>query len=49
MIKPVCNLCGKELNEFGAILFGPPDNKNNVKKYHICVDCYKDIERRMKK
>lgn len=36
-IKPVCDKCGKELTEFGAILFSPPDSNNTVKKFHICV------------
>lgn len=42
-IKPKCDKCGKELTEYGAILFSPPNGKNEVKKYHICVNCYKDI------
>jgi len=39
-IKPICNRCGKELDKLGGLLFSPPDNKNNVKKYHICKDCF---------
>jgi len=34
-IKPICDKCNKELTKFGAILFSPPDQKSNVKKYHI--------------
>ena len=48
MIKPMCNLCGKELNEFGGILLSPPDKQNKVNKYHICINCYKELERRLK-
>ncbi len=38
-IKPICDSCGKELEDFGGLLFSPPQGKN-VKKYHICKDCY---------
>ena len=40
MLKIKCDICGKELNEPGALLFSPP-NKYIVHKYHICKDCYK--------
>jgi len=43
-IKPVCDICKKELNEFGAILLSPPDDRANVKKYHICRECYAQLE-----
>lgn len=39
-IRPVCDRCGLELTEFGALLFSPPSPDNEVHKYHICVDCY---------
>ncbi|KKL23261.1 hypothetical protein LCGC14_2427160 [marine sediment metagenome] len=47
MIKPKCNICKKELKEFGAILLSPPlkIKKDLVKKYHICKTCYKKIKR----
>lgn len=48
-ISPICDRCGQELTKFGALLFSPPDSSNEVRKYHICVDCYKllisDFER----
>ena len=40
MIKPICSLCGKELDDFGAILLSPPDDNHKVEKYHICKLCY---------
>ncbi len=43
MIKPICDSCNMELQEFGAILFSPQDSDNNVKKFHICRDCYQKI------
>lgn len=42
-IKPICDKCKKELNDFGAILFSPPKAKD-VKKFHICKDCYNKIK-----
>ncbi|MBS3085967.1 hypothetical protein J4225_04775 [Candidatus Pacearchaeota archaeon] len=44
MIKPKCNICKKELNDFGALLFSPPDNKNKVDKKHICKECYNKLK-----
>ena len=44
MIKPICDKCNKELLEPGAILLSPPDKKGWVRKYHICVGCYKEIK-----
>jgi 5-enolpyruvylshikimate-3-phosphate synthase len=41
-IKPLCNYCGQELEDFGGLLFSPP-NKNIVKKYHICKNCYNEL------
>jgi hypothetical protein len=42
-IKPICDKCKKELQEFGAILFSPPDKESNVKKFHVCKECYQEI------
>lgn len=47
-IRPVCDKCGEELKEFGAILLSPPDAQSTVKKFHICVDCYGKMMRGMK-
>lgn len=43
MIKPVCSRCGKELDDFGAILLSPPDSKGMVKKIHLCRSCYGEV------
>jgi len=43
-IKPTCDRCGKELIEFGAILFGPPDQNSTVKKYHLCTSCFTKLK-----
>lgn len=42
-IKPKCDKCGEELKDFGAILFSPPDKNSTVKKFHVCVGCYKKM------
>ena len=49
MIKPNCDLCGKELTDFGALLFSPPNEKNEVKKFHICKLCYNTLQKQIKK
>lgn len=43
-ISPTCDKCKQELTEFGAILFGPPNHENEVKKFHICRLCYDQIK-----
>lgn len=47
-ISPSCDKCGSELLEFGAILLGPPDGNDRVRKYHICVGCYEQIAQDLK-
>ena len=41
-IQPKCDKCNQELQEFGGILLSPPTGYD-VKKYHICKDCYVNI------
>ena len=53
MTEPTCDLrisekCEGKLRHFGAILFSPPKEKHDVKKWHVCVECYKEIAK-MKK
>ncbi len=43
-IKPICDKCEKELEEFGAILLSPPDECNKVEKFHLCIECYEEIK-----
>lgn len=47
-IKPFCDMCKKELKEFGGILFSPPKGKI-VKKFHICKPCYMKLEKKLSK
>ena len=47
-IKPTCDKCRKELDEFGGILLSPPDKNNQVTKNHLCKDCYNIIIRSLK-
>lgn len=39
-ITPSCDICAKELKDFGAIVLGPPDQKGMVDKFHVCKPCY---------
>lgn len=43
MIKPKCNICNKELNDYGALLFSPPEEEK-VRKIHICKECYNKLK-----
>jgi hypothetical protein len=58
MIDPKCFMCNEELNEPGAILWGPPllipGEKDCHRKYHFCVSCFTKLlimrlKRRQKK
>ena len=42
-IKPTCDFCRKELKQFGALLFSPPNKKGETKKLHVCVHCFQEI------
>jgi hypothetical protein len=50
MIKPKCDHCGRELMTYGGLAFSPPAELSdgsadpNVKKKHICADCWKEFE-----
>jgi hypothetical protein len=43
--EPKCDVCKKELKDFGGIIFSPPDRVSKVKKYHICKDCFKKLKK----
>jgi len=44
MIRPKCDFCGNELEEYGALLFSAPDEEGKVIKSHVCNKCYKKIK-----
>lgn len=48
-ISPQCDYCKKTLTDFGGILLSPPNKKSEVKKYHICKTCYKQVVPKKKK
>lgn len=41
-IAPICDSCGNELAEPGALVFGPPTGQGWARKYHLCVGCFGD-------
>lgn len=47
-IKPICDRCGNELSDFGAILLSPPNDINEVMKFHICKSRYEKILKDLK-
>ena len=36
------------LNDFGALMFSPPDQFSSVTKYHKCKDCYENLAKSFK-
>jgi len=44
-ISPICDICREELRNFGGLIFGPPNKKGVVKKYHICQDCFEKLKK----
>lgn len=44
---PVCYRCREELERPGALAFEPPIN-GLCRKFHICWDCWPDIEAALK-
>lgn len=41
MISPECVKCKEELDDFGAIMLGPPDLNGKVPKFHVCRSCHR--------
>ncbi len=41
-IAPTCNRCTRELDQPGALVFGPPE-ANRTLKLHVCTDCWPDV------
>lgn len=47
-IRPICDFCHKELEDFGGLIFSPPASGHetgesadqNVQKLHVCKTCY---------
>ncbi len=47
-IQPICDFCHKELDDFGGLIFSPPEKghdenqgaEQNVQKLHVCKTCY---------
>ena len=44
MINPKCDICNKELEDYGGILLSPPDKEGKVKKKHTCKECYNKLK-----
>lgn len=44
-IRPCCDSCREELEDYGAILLGPPDQARGVcLKRHLCDRCYQVLD-----
>ena len=46
-INPVCDKCKNPLEDFGALLFSPPDQEGKTKKFHLCKKCYKHFKKEL--
>lgn len=44
MIEVICNHCNKPLDQPGALMFSPPSKSHTVRKFHLCVKCWKEFE-----
>jgi hypothetical protein len=50
-IRPICDFCHKELEDFGGLVFSPPEKghgggesaEQNVQKLHVCRTCYEGM------
>lgn len=45
MLDIKCDKCKKPINKPAALVFSPPDSKQKVKKYHVCMDCWFYLEK----
>jgi|TARA_B100002003_G_C14137823_1_gene547288 hypothetical protein len=48
MINPKCDICGEGLDDYGGLLFSPPDSDQKTVKSHICKKCYGEMEKKLK-
>jgi len=39
-INPKCDKCGSELDDYGGIVFSPPNKSGHYSKCHLCGSCY---------
>jgi hypothetical protein len=46
-INPTCDKHKKELDCFGALLFGPSNDESGVKKFHIYKNCYNNLVQKL--
>ena len=44
-IIPNCHLCGEPLEDYGALAFSPPDHYEDCHKYHICRECWPEVQK----
>jgi len=44
-IAPNCHMCGQQLQDFGALVFSPPDHYEDCHKYHVCRICWDEVQK----
>jgi hypothetical protein len=40
VVEFTCEFCGEKQTTPGALIFGPPNEKSQCAKWHICDECY---------
>jgi hypothetical protein len=49
MLELKCDMCDRELQEPGALIFSPPTNEVwLVEKHHVCTDCWPALDALLK-
>ena len=43
-----CGLCTCGMTDFGGLIFSPPNEYGQVDKFHVCVECWTDLERTLR-
>jgi uncharacterized protein with PIN domain len=43
-----CDKCNKPITGHSAEIFAPADEHRRCKRFEICPDCYKSIEKQMR-
>jgi hypothetical protein len=49
MLEIRCDICQRDLQQPGALVFSPPTSEPwLVEKYHVCASCWPEIEKLLK-
>jgi len=40
MLKLKCSRCKGKISKPAALVFSPPDDHGNCRKFHVCIECW---------